>query len=136
MNNLENFKKSLSTTDISFLVDIDKTIDIDKRGKAYYFRIFGLNMDQITNFIDNIRNNDVFLINPFITISRTLNDPTLNLSRQFLVTNNSNPKIITNYLYDQLENAADQFEFEHEEKDYYLIFKYKKVYIDYKSFLL
>ena len=126
MNNLENTKKYISTNNITFLMDIDKAIDIDKRGKAFYFKIFGLNLDQITNFISNIRDNDCILVNPFISVNCKLSDPYLNLSRQFLLTNNSSPNVVCNYLYEQLEKARYDFEFD-DNNIFYLIFKYKKV---------
>lgn len=46
---LETIKKYLSTNDISFLVDFDKTIDIDKSSKAYYFKIFTIELNEISN---------------------------------------------------------------------------------------
>jgi len=35
MTNLNYIKRYISTNDISFLIDFDKTINIDKSGKAY-----------------------------------------------------------------------------------------------------
>lgn len=92
--NIENIKKNITTTKITFLVDIDKTIDINKNNKAYYYKIIGINLDQIKNFLYNIRDHDVILINPFVSVTCTLNNPILTLSRQFLVTNKSSPNII------------------------------------------
>ena len=91
-------------------------------------------MDQIQNFIYNIKDNDVFLIYPFISVSCLHTDPYINLSRQFLVTNKSNPRIIASYLYYQLENAGYNFEFAHDEFDFYLFLKYKKVYLNLNTF--
>ena len=134
MINIKNITTNLSTKDISFLIDIDRNIEINKRNKAFYFKIFGLNLDQIQNFIYNIRDNDVLLIYPFISVSCKLSDPYLSLSRQFLITNKSNPTVIASYLYDQLEKCGNDFGFDLDDLDFYLIFKYKKVYLNDKTF--
>nr|AWB36249.1 hypothetical protein [Lactarius sp. (in: basidiomycete fungi)] len=130
MNNLNVIIKQLSSKNITFLVDIDRRINIDKSEKYYYYKIWGLNLDQIQNFICNIRNEDIFLIHPFISINCRIDDPYLTLSRQFLVSKYSNPDLIQDFLFNKLELASQGFEFDHEELDYFLIFKYKKVYLN------
>jgi hypothetical protein len=127
MNKLDLFKRQLSVNTISFLIDIGKGINIDKSNKYRYFQIKGLNLEQITNFIFNIKDQDVFLIDPFISKNCRHSDPYLSLSRQFLITKDSNPKLIWDYLFYQLDAAGNSFEFNHEELNYYLIFKYKPV---------
>jgi len=130
MNNIENIKRYLSTSDISFLIDFNKTIDIDKSNKYKYFKLFYIDLDGITNFIDNLKNNEICLIQPLISVNCRYNDPYLTLSRQFLVSNNSNPKLIKDYLMGQLEIAKIDFGFD--ESNLFLIFKYKLVNFDYK----
>lgn len=41
----------ISTNNISFLIDFEKRIDIDKSDKAYYLKIFRVDLDLIANFI-------------------------------------------------------------------------------------
>jgi len=130
MYNLENIKKQLTTNEISFLVNIDRRINIDKNDKYYYYQISGINLASITNFILNIRNHDIVLVHPFISIKCRHNDPYLTLSRQFLLSNNSNSNLISEYLSYQLEEAGNDFKFDHDELDYKLIIKYKRVYLD------
>jgi hypothetical protein len=132
MNNLDRIIKYLSTNNISFLIDFDKRIDIDKKGKAYYFKMFNINLDFIINFINHLDGNEVYLINPLISVNCKQNEPYLTLSRQFLLTNNSNPILVYEYLIKQFKIAQDDFEFNFEFDDgyYFLLFKYKKVYLD------
>jgi hypothetical protein len=56
-----------------------------------------------------------------------MNDPYLTLSRQFLVTSNSNTQLIHSYLNKQLEIAQNSFGFELVWDNFFLVFKYKKV---------
>jgi len=127
--NLNEIINNISTRDISFVFEVNKKIDINKFDKPYYFEMFRIELDYITNFINNLRDNEVYLINPKISVNNTTN-PYLTLSSQFLVTNKSNPELITNFLNFRLDMARDDFKFE---VDYYwLIFKYKKVELNYK----
>jgi hypothetical protein len=129
MNNLNFIKQNLSNENMTFLIDIDRTINVDKSGKYKYHIIFGLNLDKIENFISNIRDNDTFLIHPFISTNCRIDDPMLCLSRQFLVSNYSDPQLIQDYLYNKIDDAGKNFGFDHDELDYYLIFKFKRVYL-------
>lgn len=90
MIDLNLIKNYLSKARISFLIDFDKTIDIDKRGKSYYFKSNKIEAWDILNFLLLLSENEVYLINPFISIFCRINEPYLTLSRQFLVTKNSN----------------------------------------------
>jgi hypothetical protein len=130
MIKLENLKKYLSTNNISFLINLDKTINIDKSGKSYYYKIYRIELNEIKNFVLNLKENEVYIVNPIISINCKHNDPYLTLSRQFLITNKSNPNLIYNYLMDQLEIASNDFQF-HDDY-YFLIFKYKKVQLDHR----
>jgi hypothetical protein len=130
MINIQTIKRYLSTNDISFLIDFDKTIDIDKSNKTKYFRIFNFDLDGITNFISNLDDDEIYLINPIISINCRYSDPYLSLSRPFLISNNSNSMLITNYLCEQLEKSVIDYNFP--EKDNFLIFKYKTVYLNNK----
>jgi hypothetical protein len=51
--------------------------------------------------LSKIQDNNIFLIFPFVTASTNLKDPYLRLSEPFLVTNQSNSYLITNFLIDQ-----------------------------------
>lgn len=127
--NLNEIIKYISTRDISFVFEVNKKINIDKFDKPYYFEMFKIELDYITNFINNLKENEVYLINPKISINNTSN-PYLSISNQFLVTNKSNPALIADFLNFRLEIARYDFKFD---SDYYwLIFKYKRVELNYK----
>jgi hypothetical protein len=85
MIKLETVKRFISTNDISFLRDLDKTIDVDKKGKAYYFKMYGINKEEIDNFILNLDDDKIYLVNPLVSRHAKYSDPYINLSRQFLV---------------------------------------------------
>jgi hypothetical protein len=122
INNIQNIKAYISTNDISFLLDFDKTIDIDKSNKTRYFRIYNFDLGDIINFISSLHHEEIYLINPIISINCRYSDPYLSLSRPFLVSNKSNSNIIYNYLNEQLDRAVIEYNFP--EKDVFLIFKY------------
>jgi len=132
MINLNYIKRYISTNDISFLIDFDKTINIDKSGKIYYARMFRIELELITKFINDLDQDEIYLINPMISINCRYNEPYLTLSRQFLVSDKSNPVLIANYLISQFCIAKEDFDFQ--TNNYFLIFKYKKVKLDYRIF--
>ena len=127
--NMNQIKKYISTNDISFLADFDKTIEINKNGKSAYFKMYKFNFNLIEQFINNLDSDKIYMLNPFITINCKYQDPVLNLSRPFLITNNSNSKFIHDYLFTQYETAWNDFEM-NMEQSYYLIFYYKSVELD------
>ena len=92
--NINEIKKYISTHDISFLADFDRTIEINKTGKSKYFKMYRINSYLIEQFIINLDTDKIYLVNPFITINCKYKDPVLTLSTPFLITNNSNPKLI------------------------------------------
>jgi hypothetical protein len=128
--NFEKISKCLSTNDLSFLTDFDQTINIEKSGKSNFVKFFTIEQFEIKDFILKLENNKIYVINPFISVNCKLNDPYLNLSRQFLVTSKSNYNLINDFLLDQLETARNDFNFE--DNYYFLIFKYKSVELDYR----
>ena len=46
-----------------------------------------INIEDITNFIDSIPDNRVLMIKPFISADCRFDEPTIDLSRQFLLIN-------------------------------------------------
>jgi hypothetical protein len=103
--NFNHMKNYISVHDISFLVNFDRTIDINKSGKSDFYKMFRINQEHIKDFILNLFDNKIYMINPFISINCRINDPYINLSRQFLITNKSNHKIVHDYLFNQFEKA-------------------------------
>lgn len=133
-NNIKFLQENLCTKQIDFISNIPKEIYIDKKGQAYYFKMFGLEINKISNFINNIRDNETILIIPFITISNTIKDPYICLSSQFLICNNSDPILIYRFLCEQLNTAYSDYHINHEKLQYHLYFKHKRVELSYKKF--
>jgi hypothetical protein len=125
-SNLNNMKKYITTSNITFLSDLDRTVDINKDGKSMYFKLFRINYHEIQNFILNLDNIKIYMANPFITINCNYEDPILVLSRPFLITNESNPKIIYDLLIKQFEKANEDFNID-TESQYFLIINYRSV---------
>ena len=121
---------NFSTTKISFLKDLDKDILIDKSWKSYYFKIFRIDLDNITNFICNLKDNEIYILNPIISITCRKAHPYVNLSEQFLITNKSNPILIYNFLEDQFQLLQTQFDFY--DDFYFLFLKYKLCKLNFK----
>jgi hypothetical protein len=65
--------------------------------------MFRLEHDNIKNFILELNNEQIFMINPILSIDCKLSKPYLNLSRQFLVHNQCNYNLIHEYLYDPIK---------------------------------
>jgi hypothetical protein len=132
MNN--NILKNLSTKQIDFISNIPREILIDKKGRSLYFRMFGLEINKISNFIYNIRDDDVLLIIPFITVSNNIKDPYISLSSQFLICNNSDPILIYRFLVEQLNTAYDDYKMDYNNVKFNLYFKHKRVKISHREF--
>lgn len=114
--------KNLTQENISFLYNIDKKF---KYHKEYYFEMFRIDLDLINEFISSLDNNQVYLTNPIISINCKYEDPFLTLSRQFLITNQSNPVLIYNYLLNQFKIV--NIDFDISDDYYFLIFNYRKI---------
>lgn len=131
MNN--NITKYITTEYISFLMDIDKHINIDKIGKYSYHKIDNGEIDRIKDFILSLDNNEIYILMPFISINCKIGDPYLTLSKQFLVTNQSNYVLIHDFLSKNLNIAIEDFNMNLLD-NYFLIFKYKKVKLEYRKY--
>jgi hypothetical protein len=119
--------KNTSNTQISFLNDVHKNINIDKRGKFKYFYISCFEIKAIENFISNLDHNSLYTIIPMISLCGKAEEPHLILSKQILISNYSDYKIINKFLLEQFDKAFNDFEFDLDNKFYFLIFKFKKV---------
>lgn len=131
---VQNTKKYISTRDITFMMDIDKAIQVNKIGKYYYRKFFYNYTDTIKEFILTLENDKIYVVIPFISVNCKLNDPFITLSKQFLISNQSNYVTIIDYLNSQLTIALSDFGIDAENLDFYLILKFKVVTLDYKCY--
>ena len=72
-NNLEmnqTILKVFSSVKISYLSEVNKTININKYGEFKYFNIFRVNITDIENFISNLDNLKVYTVIPLLSINK------------------------------------------------------------------
>lgn len=117
---------------ITFLSDIDRKFTIDKSEKYYYYKLNNFNAENVLNFLLQIKDNEIYLVFPFLTTSYFATDPFLRLSSQFLVTNQSNHKLIAEFLEHQWDNSSFIIE---EGNSAFLYFKHKKVNMELKTLI-
>lgn len=115
---------NLTQTHISFPSTIDKKFQITIEKECYYLNLYSFKIENITYFISKIKNDQIYLIFPFITTTKHMGDPYLRLSNNFLVTNKSNTNLISEFLKHQWDNC--DFEIK-SNKDALLHIKYRRV---------
>jgi len=129
-----NLLRNTSTEEITMLKDINNLINIDKAGKFKYCYISNSQTIGIINFISKLEENQFYTLIPIISMFAKDNDPHIILSKQILVTSYSSSKILDEYLSEQLDKAILDFGLTAIENGYYhLIFKYKKVNLDFSK---
>lgn len=97
---------NLTTTKISFLKDIPSNISVDKTSqwRVHYFE--GLSIDEMSSFIKSIKDDNIYLLIPLFTNSKSWSNTTLNVSESFLVNNKSNSVLIVNFILDQWNSSG------------------------------
>jgi len=110
--------------------DVNKHINIDKRGKFLYFYLPYSNYNKLIEFIKMLDKDSFYTAIPILSIHGKDEDPHIILSRQILISSYSDPRIINNYLIKQLDQSFDDFGINLENKFYYLILKYTKIEIN------
>jgi hypothetical protein len=105
----DNILKVFSSKQVSFLADVNKSIQINKYGEFKYFNIFRINSTDIQNFLLNLDNQKVYTVIPIMSINKSVDDPFVTLSKQILVTRYSNPKIITQFLVNKINRTDELF---------------------------
>jgi hypothetical protein len=66
---------NITTKTITFLENVPKGVEINKTAKSFYFKSFLIENETISDFIYNLPRNEVYLINPFISINNLSSDP-------------------------------------------------------------
>lgn len=124
----ENMYKYISTKEISLLKDLDNKMIINKQGYYSYYKYFGkeVHTPNIWNFLLKLEEKEIYIIIPFLTANCKPNEPYIILSQQILVSNNSNPYLIANYINDKIILAYDLYNL-YGLESCNIIFKYKKI---------
>jgi len=119
---------NFTTNKIDFLRYIHKDLFVDKSEKFHYIKIYNWEISHIILILNNIKDNEIYTVFPFISTSGLQNDAYLRLSDHFLVTNKSNPELINSFLKDQWNNSGFTTE------KGILYFKIKRIFISKNSF--
>ena len=132
--NLSQYNKYISTNNITFLGDLDRSTYIEKNERSMYVKIPDFCLNKLDNFILSLEFNNIYILNPSLSITCNSQHPIVCLSRPFLITNNSNSKLIHDYLHNQSLIFYKQFDaYIASEKICYLLFNYKKTVIKIKE---
>jgi len=119
----------LSKTKITFLKDVPSDMKVDN-SSGWRFRYFdSINRHEIWTFIKLIRDEKIYLLIPLFVDTRSISKPTLHLSHPFLVNNESNSALITEFVLDQWKSSGYNFK---EDTNVIFSFKFKRVWISYK----
>jgi hypothetical protein len=124
----------ISVKEISFINEIDYRIDIIKNGKFKHYRFFCIDEYHIKNFLNNLDDNKVYSLIPFISINQRIDQPYMVLSQTILVTKQSNHLLIYNYLHNKIDDFVNLFNID-SLNAYYTIFKYKSVEINFNEYI-
>jgi hypothetical protein len=116
MNNLKNLNTQLITTfdlsafsqtDITFLTEQVNNKKLFKIGYYHFFKIPGLELGILKDFLQLLDFNKAYIVLPILATEETRGDgPILSLSKQILVTRDSNPITISDFLFNQMEIAC------------------------------
>jgi len=122
----------ISTKEITYLKDFDRRIHINKYGKFNYYKIYNFNHSKIWNFIYELEEDKVYTLIPFLSANDRPDEPYIILSQQILVTYNSNPVLLTNYINNKISDTINLYNINKLE-DVTIIFKFKKVEINFNK---
>lgn len=96
----------LTTKQITFLSDIPSSINVDKTSGWRCHHLISINVYDIQSWLKLIGDDKIYLIIPFFGTSESLSKPRLRLSNPFLVTNQSNPVLIINFIEEQWNSSG------------------------------
>jgi hypothetical protein len=122
----------VSNKDIAFLFELNHKLKINKNGKFKYFKMNNFELDDVKNFLNNLDHDKIFTLIPFISINGRSDEPFIILSQQILITRDSTPVLLTNFIDTKINKTFELFN-SNNDISYYTIFKYKSIEIDYKS---
>ena len=122
----------ISKKDIAFLYEINHKLKINKYGRYKYFKMNNFELDNVKNFILNLDHDKIYILIPIISVNDRSDEPYTVLSQQILITRNSTPVLLSNFI-DRKTNKAFELFNANFDYAYFTIFKYKAINIDYKS---
>jgi DNA polymerase type B, organellar and viral len=112
MTNLKNYNakfdlSTFSNQNVTFLSEQVENKKLFQIGYYHYFKIPNLELEVLKDFLQILDFNKAYIILPILATEDTKGEgPILSLSKQILVTRDSNPIIISNFLLKQIEIAC------------------------------
>jgi hypothetical protein len=98
---------TFSQKDITFLTEQVNNKKLFKIGYYHFFKIANLELNILKDFLQILDFNKAYVILPILATEEMKGDgPILSLSKQILVTRDSNPLTISNFLLKQIELAC------------------------------
>lgn len=120
----------ISKTEITYLKDLDQRITINKYGKfSYYKNQEFRNQSKIFNFLSELEDNTVYTVIPMISCNDNSDEPYIVLSKQLLVSNQSDHLVIWKYINNKIIDTTHLYNIN--ELNGILVLKYKKVKVDF-----
>jgi hypothetical protein len=117
---------SFSQTNITFLSEQVTNKKLFKIGYYHFFKIPNLELEGLKDFLQLLDFNKAYIILPLLATEKSSgNGPILSLSKQILVTRDSNPITIRNFLSNQIELACMEYGIELE--NYLVVFKFRPI---------
>jgi predicted transcriptional regulator len=126
----------ISTKEITFLKDLDRRISINKTGKFYYkSNKYTVELDTsiVRNFLHSLDTDSIYTLILILSANNTSDQPYIVLSKQILITKYSNTLIIHNYIENKINDAIVLYNID-EIENFNIVFKYKKVDIQFNQF--
>jgi hypothetical protein len=116
---------TFSQTNVTFLSEQVQNKKLFKIGYYHFFKIPQLELDVLKDFLQILDFNKAYIVLPILTTPGTTgSDAILSLSKQILVTRDSNPIIISNFLMNQIEMACSNYGIENLE-NFLVVFKFR-----------
>jgi hypothetical protein len=132
---MNNITKSIHTFDIStfsqkditFLSEQVKNKKLFKIGYYHFFKIANLELNILKDFIQILDLNKAYIVLPILASDKTTGEgPILSLSKQILVSRDSNSMTIRNFLLKQVDIACMNYGIS-DLGDYTVVFKFRPI---------
>ena len=118
---------SFSQENISFLSDQITNKNLYQIGYYHFFKIPQLELSVLRDFLQILDYNKAYIVLPILATQEVRGDgPIFSLSKQILVTRNSNAITISSFLFKQIELACLNYGIEDLEK-YTIVFKFRPI---------
>jgi hypothetical protein len=118
---------SFSNTNVTFLSEQVANKKLFQIGYYHFFKIPQLELGILKDFLQILDYNKAYIVLPLLATAETTGaGPILSLSKQILVTRDSNPITISNFLFNQIELACMNYGIDNL-GDYTVVLKFRPI---------